>query len=141
MNTFHFFSSLCYDLIYPLFCNLVYFIASVLYHTRHNLCCLVNSSSTCVSKVIGIQESSYLSFCSSINFSVFFLIFVCVVSCSNFKCSGSTTKKSQNAAFFYFNRKTHKHCSLLQISFIVSSLNFDVIKLREFVGIKASIPE
>ena len=104
-NTFHLFSSFCYNLVYPLLCNIVYFIARVFYHTLCDFCWLVNSVSTCVSEVIAVQESSYLFFCSLINFFCLLLTFVCVVACLNSKCSGSATNNFKKELFFYFDGK------------------------------------
>ena len=108
-NTSHFFTTLWYDLIYPVLYNIVDIVYCGLYHIRGNLGCLINHVSAGIGKVITVKKADKLPLLSSVfTFLILFffwiVFFLFVTSYLNFNCFGTMTRNPKDWFFFYLQK-------------------------------------
>ena len=113
-DMFHFLTTLIYDLVDPVMCNIIDIVCSCLYQSRSDFCCLVNNISPCVGKVVAVKKTSKLRFsfsvCTSVSSFGLIPFFFVEVSYLNFKYSDSMTRNPRGL-FFLISKFLQKTCS------------------------------
>ena len=111
-DTVNFLSTLWNDLINSLFHNLIDIACCTFNYSWCNFTFLINNVSTGIGKIISIKKTTKLSFSFVSNNTPPYLLlsFFFVGTFLNFKCFGSTTRKSRGFFFFQQSYYLQKIC-------------------------------